>query len=137
MPGAYLVLPRWVKLRGPIGDDETRLNSLSSSRKSLVYKIGGTTQKCIEDRTKSYGEYDLIDDWDTSRAGALYLEEHLRNKLIAIGYKQWQNKKDHFIIHHTDVDAFVAHVRKICTNCRKHLERMEASINMGFYDEDE
>jgi hypothetical protein len=113
------------------------LNRFSSSRKSNVYKIGSTTQKYIEDRTRSYGEHDLLYYCDTSRESALYLEEYLRNKLIAIGYKQWQKKKDHFIIHQMDVDAFVSHVRKICTKCSKELSKMENCINMGGWTDDE
>lgn len=137
MPGVYAVVPAVVESRGPIGDVETRLNRLSSSRKSLVYKIGSTTQPFIEDRTRSYGEHHLVYECNTSRESALYIEEHLRNRLIALGYKQWAKKKDHFLIHHTDNDVFVAHIRSICNNRRKHLEKMENSISMGCDDEDD
>jgi hypothetical protein len=137
MPGVYLVKPASITSRDIIGDDETRLNRISSSTKSLVYKIGGTTQKYIEDRTRSYGDYDLVYDCDTSRESALYLEEYLRNKLIAIGYKQWRNKKDHFIIHHTDIDDFVSQVRIICTKCSKELRKMEDRVAMGGWSDDE
>ena len=111
-----------------MGDDMTRLNDIDSC-KSIVYKIGSTTQKYIEDRCKSYREYEIVQEWETSGKAALYLEEHLREWLILIGYEQWQNKKDYFIIPRVKEDAFVKHLRRIGDKCAKHLERMEVDID--------
>ena len=128
MPGTYFIKPKRVQEPDEFGDNRTRLNTLSSTRKSLIYKVGSSTQEFIEDRTKDFGEHELIDKWETTCAGALYTEEHLRNILLYAGYKQWGKKKDYFIVHEKDIDAFIAHVRRICNACVKQLTEMEKNI---------
>jgi hypothetical protein len=126
MPGAYFVKPKRVTWRSIVGDDMSRLNDNSSAH--VIYKIGSTTQLFIEDRTRSYGEYEVIDEWETSRAGGVYIEQDLRDNLIALGYKNWQNKKDHFMVHRKDIDAFVTNVRRICMESFEEITEMEKRL---------
>jgi hypothetical protein len=128
---AYGVQQKHVTWRDAIGNDQKRLNELSSTVHSVVFKIGGTTKPYIQDRTNSYGEHTLLFKYETSPGGALYLEQKLRDTLIAIGYRQWQRKKDHFIIHRTKVDQFLHDAKVICNMWSEHIKKMEADAEAG------
>ena len=120
----YIVQPKYITHRNIIGDDIEELNDKPDS-KSLVLKCGSTTQDFVRDRTRDYGEHELLDYWDTTRPGALYIEQHLITGLESMGWKKWRNKKEWFQIKKNMKNKFLMDACRIVEDCLEDLQAAE------------